>query len=157
MRYAWAAYKSGALKDMSAPFNELGMTADRFKAAFETIVTTRYHGAWTLFAETPKGFIPVGFVFAFYSHTEHAFSPFMIVGDLVWCPWATVRNKIEAAVYFFSRIRKEIPMMDYAYGPTNQRFFEMLARHGIMRRIGITFNVVKGEPVHIFETVARTE
>lgn len=154
MRYAWAAYKGGGLKDMSAPFNELGMSADQFKAAFEEIVTARYHGAWTLFAETPKGFIPVGFVFAFYSHTEHAMSPFMIVGDLVWCPWATPRNKIEAAVGFFNRIRKEIPMMDYAYGEVNKKFFEMLARHGIVRRVGTTYNVVKGEPVAIFETRA---
>lgn len=140
---------------MSAPFNELGMSADQFKAAFEAVVTTRYHGAWTLFAETTKGFIPVGFVFAFYSHPEPALSPFMILGSFVWCPWANARNKIEAAVCFFSRIRKEIPMMGYAHSRKDRKFFDMLAKHGIMQRVGTTFNVVRGQAVAIFETRDR--
>ncbi len=46
-------------------------------------------------------------------------------------------------------------MMDYAYGDENRRFFEMLAKHGIMRRAGTTHLVVKGEPVAIFETRAE--
>lgn len=130
------------------------MSAAQFKAEFEATVLTRYHGAWTLFAQSKKGILPVGMVFAFYSHTEHALSPFMIVGDIVWFPWATARNKIECGVCFFNRVRHEIPMMDYAHGETNKRFFETMCKHGIMRRIGVTFNIVKGEAVHIFETRA---
>lgn len=152
VRYAWAAYKKGNLAPMAGPFAKTDMTAEEFSTTFETAVITRYHGGWTLFAQSPKGFIPIGFVFAFHSHADPALSPFMIIGDIVWCPWATARNKIEAAVYFFSRIRNEIPMMDYAAGDVNKKFMEMLARHGIMRRIGTTFNLVKGEPVAVFET-----
>lgn len=140
---------------MAGPLAASGMSAEEFKAVFEAVVVTRYHGAWTLFADTAKGFIPVGMVFAFHSHSDPLLSPFMIIGDIVWMPWASSRNKIESAVGFFNRVRGEIPMVDYAYGETNKKFFEMLARHGIVRRIGITFNVVKGEPVHVFETIAR--
>ena len=43
-------------------------------------------------------------------------------------------------------------MVDYAHGDVNKKFFEMLARHGVMRRIGTTYSIVKGEPTAIFET-----
>jgi hypothetical protein len=119
---------------------------------FESQVMRRYHGAWTLSAETRRGFLPVGLVMAFHSHFEHALCPFMIVGDLIWFPWASKRNRIESAVGFFHRMRNEIPMVDYAHGEVNKRFFEMICRHGVMRRIGTTFNVVAGEPVAVFET-----
>lgn len=152
VKYAWAAYKKGNLAPMAGPFAEGGLTAEEFKAAFEVAILTRYHAAWTLFAETPKGFIPVGFVLAFHSHPDPMMSPFMIVGDIVWCPWATKRNKVESAVGFFSQIRNTIPMVDYAHGDVNKKFFEMLARHGVMRRIGTTFNIVHGEPTAVFET-----
>jgi hypothetical protein len=154
LRYLWAAYKKGCLKDMAAPFDGTEMTVDEFKAEFLAAVTTRYHGAWTLFGETGKGFIPVGCILGFYSHPLPDWSPFMIVGDMVWMPWATTRNKIESAVHFFAHIRKEIAMVDYAYGETNKRFFEVIARHGVMRRVGTMLNVVKNEPVAVFETRA---
>ena len=95
---------------MAGVFAQPNMKPDEFKIAFETTVLTRYHGAWTLFADTANGFIPVGFVLAFHSHTEHAFSPFMIVGDLVWCPWSSGRNKIESAVNFFNSIITWVPL-----------------------------------------------
>lgn len=150
VRYAWAGYKAGNLVDMAAPFNGTDMTADQFKIEFQARVTAHYHGGWTMFAQTKKGFIPVGMVFAFYSHPDPALSPFMIIADIVWFKWASARNKIESAVNFFKKVG--IPMIDYARGEVNRKFFEMLAQHGIMRRVGTTFCVVKGEPVAIFET-----
>lgn len=154
IRYAWVAYKKGCLAPMSAPFDQDGLTPEEFKQAFVDTVKTRYHGAWTLFAESPKGYGQVGFIFAFHSHSDPMLSPFMIVGDIVWCPWATARNNMEAAVYFFNRVRNEIPMVDYAHGDKNKKFMEMIARHGVMRRIGTTHNVVKGAAVAVFETRA---
>jgi len=152
VRYAYAAYKKGCLKDMAGPFSDTGMTAEEFGIQFHAIVPVRYHGAWTLFAETKRGFLPVGMVFAFHSHADPALSPFMIIGDMPWFPWATPRNKIEAAVNFFNTIRATIPMVDYAHGDTNKRFFEMICQHGVMRRVGTTFSVVKGEGTAVFET-----
>ena len=153
MRYIWAAYKGGSLASMGGVFSESGMNAEEFRAAFEVEITTRYHAAWTMFAETKKGFVPVGFVLGFYSHPDPAFSPFMIVGDMVWFPWASARNKVESAVNFFNRIRSETPMMEYARGDA-KAFFEMIAKHGIMRRVGTSFNVYPGEPTSVFETRA---
>lgn len=152
IRFAYAAYKKGALKDMAGPFADTGMSPEEFATQFIAAVQARYHGAWTLFAETRAGFKPAGMVFAFYSHPDHTLSPFMIIGDLVWFPWTTPRNRIEAAVYFFSLIRASVPLVDYAHGELNKRFFEMICQHGIMRRAGTTYNVVKGEPVAIYET-----
>ncbi len=140
---------------MAGPFSETNLTADQFKPAFEQLVLARYHGAWTLFAETTRGFLPVGLVFAFFSHHDQALSPFMILGDVIWFPWATSRNKIESAVGFFSKIRKEIPMMGYAHGDMDRKFFECLCKHAIMQRVGTTFNVIRGKAVAIFETMAR--
>lgn len=150
VKFAWAGYKKGALKDMAGPLSDDSLTAEQFNETFQEIVVKRYHGAWTLFASTKRGFMPVGMVFAFWSHGE--LSPFMIVGDIVWFPWASARNKVESAVNFFHIIRQTYPMMDYAYGDTNRRFFDVLCQHGVMRRVGTTFNVVKGEPVAVYET-----
>lgn len=155
VKYAWAGYKKGALKDMAGPLAGDDLTAEQFNETFQQVVVDRYSGAWTLFAETRRGFLPVGMVFAFYSHKEPSFSPFMIVGDLVWFPWASARNRIESAVNFFEVIRHSIPMMDYAHGDTNRRFFDMICQHGVMRRVGTTFNVVKGEPCAVYETRVR--
>lgn len=155
VKYAWAAYKAGKLADMDGVFAKDGMTAAQFKQQFELTVLTRYSGAWTMIADTPKGRMPVGFVFAFFSHKDPLLSPFMVIGDIVWCQWASKRNKIESAINFFNVIRKSIPMMDFAHGEENKRFFEMIAKHGIMQRVGTTYNVKNGEPVAIFET--RTE
>lgn len=135
---------------MAGPFAEPGMTAEQFKVAFQTRVTTHYHGAWTMFAETRKGFMPVGMAFAFYSHPDETLAPFMIIADIVWFKWASARNKIESAVNFFKKVG--IPMVDYAVGEVNRRFFEVLAQHGVVRRVGTTFTVVRGEPVAVFET-----
>jgi hypothetical protein len=155
LRYTWAAYKKGALEPMANPFGDTDMSAEEFKAAFADALLTRYHAEWTMLADTPKGFLPVGLVLAFHSHPVVEFSPFMVIGDIIWFPWASRRNKIESAVNFFNRMRNEIPMIDYAHGETNKRFFEVLASHGVVRRIGTTFNVVKGEPVAVFETRAK--
>lgn len=152
VRYAWVAYKKGCLKDMAAPFDNTDMEPEEFKRAFFEAVTQNYHTVWTLFGESAKGYGPVGFVFAFHAHPNASRSPFMVVGDIVWCPWASARNKVESAVHFFGKIRNDVPLMDYAYGEKNKKFMEMIAKHGVLRRIGTTFNVVKGEPCAIFET-----
>ena len=137
---------------MAGPFADTTMTAERFKEQFEIAILTRYDAAWTFMAETKRGFMPVGVLMAFWGHKVPELSPFMVIGDLVWFPWASARNKIEGAVNFFTKIRNEIPMMDYAHGEKNKRFFATICKHGVMQRVGTTFNVKRGEPVAIFET-----
>src|SRR5262245_34194038 len=156
IRWAYAAYKKGALAQLAGPLIDTGMTPDEFGVAFQPLVTTRYHGAWILFTETKRVFCPVGLVVAFYSHPEPALSPFMILGDIIWFPWASVRNRVEAAVYFFHVIRSSLAMVGYANGEASKKFFEMICQHGVMRRIGTTFNMIKDDPVAVFETRLST-
>jgi hypothetical protein len=152
LRYVWAAYKKGALAPMAAPFDQTEMDKESFKQAFGERLLVRYDIEWTLLADTPRGFIPVGMVLAFNGHKDASISPFFVIGDIIWFPWATRRNIVESAVNFFNVARREASFIDYAHGPTNRRFFEMLAQHGIMRRVGTTYSIVRNEPVAIFET-----
>lgn len=142
--YVWAAYRGGAL---STVFPE-GLAADAFKTEFETLVLTRYDAAWTLFAETVKGFIPVGLVLGFWPHQD---APFMIGNVFIWFPWASPRNRVESAVNFFTSIRQEIRMLFFAK-PELKKFFEMIARHGVVRRIGTSMNAFADTQASVWET-----
>lgn len=153
MRYLWAAYKKGCLKSLGGAFETDELDAAQFSAAFEQELASTYQGAWTLFAETKRGFIPVGVVLGFYSHPNPQLAPFMIIGDMLWFPWASPRNKIESAVYFFNRIRHEIQMVEYA-NEDAKPFFEMIAKHGVVRRVGTSYNVYPGTATAVFETRA---
>lgn len=151
MRYAWAAYKKGSFLILGEPFADTELNAHEFRVAFLAEVTTRYHSAWTLLADSSKGFVPVGFVFGIWPHADPRYAPYMIVGDMVWMPWASSRNKIESAVQFFERGRGGIPMMEYAR-PADKKFFDVLEMHKVMRRIGTSFNIYPNEPAAVFET-----
>jgi len=164
LRFVWAAYKQTGMDALKI---EPGLTPEDFTVAFEATVLNRYTGAWLLFAGAGKPAVeggaakaaaakaadakPVGMIFAFFSHPDPALAPFMIIGDIVWFPWASCRQRVEAAVNFFNEARKEVPMVEYAR-PADRRFFEMICRHGIMRRVGTSHNVFSGEPAVVFET-----
>lgn len=151
-KFAWAAYRLKGIPSMGERFAP-GMAPEAFYEAFVDEVRTNYAGAWTLSAETARGFMPVGFVLAFFSHPNPRLSPFMIVGDMIWMPWASARNRVEAAVAFFNGIRKDVPMVEYANDEAKP-FFEMIAKHGIMRRVGTSFSVYPGQATAVFETRA---
>lgn len=153
LRHIWAAYGKGALASMGGEWGKGDLPALEFIAAFKKEIDDNYHGAWTLFAQTTKGLRPVGLVLGFWSHPNPRLAPFMIVGDMIWFPWSSPRNRIEAAVQFFHRIRSEIAMVEYARDE-HKRFFEMICHHGIMRRIGTTYNVYPGEGTAVYETRA---
>ena len=74
-------------------------------------------------------------------------------GDMLWFPWASKRNKVEAAVHFFNVMRDDTPMVEYADDEAKP-FFEMICRHGIMRRVETSFSVYPGKSVAVFETRA---
>ena len=85
------------------------------------------------------------------SHKNAEKSPFLVVGDIVWFPWSSPRQRIESAVNFFNEARKEIAFMEYAR-KQDKRFFEMIAKHGIMRRVGTSHNIYPDGPATVFET-----
>lgn len=146
-RYLWAAYKQGALSPMGEQFADGKMTVDEFRKAFERAVIDRYHAAWTLFANTKRGFIPVGMVFASWAPN----GSFLIVHGATWLPWASNRNIIESMIGFLSRIRSEFPLQFYCLAE-HKRLYEVCAMHGVVRRIGTSYVAIKGKAAALFET-----
>lgn len=143
--YAWAAYKKGVFNDVFAP----DLSALDFKAAFSTLLGSRYDAGWTLVAQTAKGFIPIGLALGFWPH--RAVRPFLVLDAFVWFPWASARNTIEATVEFINRVKHEIPLLGFAR-ERDKRFMETIARHGIVRRIGTSRNVFTDGPASVWET-----
>ncbi len=141
---------------MGEAFADGEMAAAEFKTAFEAEVLANYHGAWTLFAETAAGYRPVGLVLGFWSHPNPAKAPFMVIGDIIWFPWASPRNRIVAAVNFFNAMRDQIPMMDMGVQAKDRKFFDVLCQHGVMRRVGTSQIVYRDQAAAIYETRRRT-
>lgn len=137
VRYAWAAYKTGALTII-----EPGLSAEQFKPAFEQLVGTRYPVTWVILVQTAKGFIPAGIVFA----ASAPLGAYLIIMGVVWCPWATKRNILEGTVAFFNRLRRETPWMGYAT-EEHRKVYEVCCMHGIMRRIGKSQEVYPGATI----------
>lgn len=136
---------------MGKDFENTGMSAAEFRERFQAEILANYAGAWTLFAKTSKGQMPVGIILGFWSHPEPRLAPFMIVGDLIWFSWTSTRTKLESAVNFFNRMRDKIAFMEYAQDK-DRKFFDTICQHGIMRRVGTSYNVYPGEAVAVYET-----
>lgn len=142
VKFAWGAYNKGALDSMGfAPH----LTAIQFKAAFEMYVLSEFQGAWTVVAQTPKGTMPIGFMFGAWAPQR----AFMIVCGIVWFPWATKRNIVEGTVALFDTVRKQVNLMGFA-SREHKPLYEVCMQHAIMRRIG-TSNM-GDEPIAVFET-----
>lgn len=148
VKYAWAAYKKGALASMGEAFTQ-EMNAEQFKHLFEAFVLANHHAAWTLIAPTAKGRIPVGVVLAAWAPN----APYMIVNGMCWFPWASHRNILEAIVSFLSGVRKEQPLVFYAL-PEHKRTYEVCAMHGVVRRVGTSFIAFPGKQAAVYETRA---
>lgn len=125
VKYAYAAYKNGALKDHFPD----GLDAPSFKQAFEEFVLSSAHAAWVIVAHTKNGFIPIGLVLGVWA------GPLMMIQGVVWFPWASKRNITEGTVGFFNDLRKQFKWMGFAYGD-HKRIYEVCCMHGIMRRVG---------------------
>lgn len=144
-RYVWAAYQAGSLSNLFPS----GLAPDNFRTEFEHLILTRYDAAWTMFARTRRGTIPVGLALGFWPHPEA--KGFLLIDALIWFPWSTPRNRIESAVNFVGKARHDFKMLAFAR-QKDKRLFEMLAHHGIVRRVGTAHNVFDGEPAAVWET-----
>lgn len=142
VRYAWVVYKGGGFNS----FDE-GLDPASFKVAFTSMVMQRFDAAWTLFANTKNGWAPAGIALGFYPHPEA--TRFLIMDTFVWFPWATPRNRIECAAKFFKEI--DVPMMGFSRKP-DTGFFEVMAKLGLLRRVGTSVNVFPKEATAVWET-----
>lgn len=147
IKYIWAAYKKGELSAIGLAKED--MTPDEFRQTVERGIVENCHAAWTLIAETGKGFIPVGIVLAAWAPN----ASYLIVTGMAWLPWASKRNKVEAMVGFLNGVRKEFPLMFYALFE-HLRMYEVCAKHGVVRRVGTSLNAIPGKQCAVFETIS---
>lgn len=154
--YCYAAYRKGLMSTLGHEFIDGDMDSDEFDEAFQQLVAVEMGMGWTLLANTRRGFLPAGVVIAFPAHFNEAVAPFAIIYDMIWFPWATPRNVLESAVKFFHEVRTEVPLMDYAR-PQDEKFMDALCQHGVMRRVGTSYNVYRGgQPAAVYETARET-
>ena len=144
LAYAWAAYKVGKFHLV-----EDGLDQESFRDAFAKLVLSTYHAVWALKAKTERGVIPVGFAFGFWLHP--AKQETMIINELVWLPWATPRNIIETTANFVTKERKKLKMIAFAR-KKDKSFLEVLAKHGIVRRVGTSHTIFSDGPATVWET-----
>jgi hypothetical protein len=81
----------------------------------------------------------------------HAFGPFILMDGIFWLPWASKRNKIETAVQFLNSMRKHCVILITAL-KSDIPFYEHIAKHGVLRRVGTLYGVYKDEPCALFQT-----
>lgn len=144
VKYAWAAYKQGALREMG--FRE-NMSPEEFRTAFSDKILNNCHAAWTIFGKTKRGFIPVGLVMAVWG----APGAFLTILGIAWMPWASKRNIVECTVGFFDGTRKEFSFMGYATHD-HKKVYDVCRELGIMRRIGTSYTALPGSAAAVFET-----
>ena len=132
-KYLWAAYKKGAF----------GEIKDITPKEFEIIVVNslNYDDVWIL--EEP---IPIGIVMGSYTA-----GPIEWIADVNWFPWATERQKLEHVVNFFNTMRKK-RLLIWECKQKDKRFYEHIAKYGIIRRIGHFEGLIENEPVILWQT-----
>lgn len=144
IKYLWAAYRQGAFD-----FENRDMGAAEFKSAFEHAVLSNCSAVWVLYGKTRKAFIPVGVVFATHTHL-----PFFVVSGAVWLPWASKRNIVECMVAFLNRIRRDHQLQFYAT-PEHRKLYEVCCKHGIVRRVGTSYEAIPGHAASVYETIRK--
>jgi hypothetical protein len=145
MKYLYAAWRKGA-KPLDVIQAE---TPEEFTEAFADHAAKRYQIAYTMLATPPgKDNMPVGVVFGIKPFYDQ---PVMWIGDFLWFPWASTRNKLEAAVHFFNQMRKECTIIGFCE-PVAIPFFEHICRYGVMRRAGTVFDLFEEGARAIFQT-----
>lgn len=143
VRFAWAAYKTGGLDELNLAE---GLTPAEFQEAFADHVSQNYDAGWAFYAPSKEGYRPVGMVFVVFVRS------LTFVGDMVWFPWASARNRLESTVHWFDQMRKQGGVTEYARAQ-DEAFFEMVAKHGVLRRVGLKYTIYDGEKAIEYETV----
>lgn len=148
LKWAWAAYKRGAFDDHwgFAP----DYTPEQFKENVIETMLRRYDAVWSISCQVPgRGMIPVGIATAFFPHKEVI--NFMVLDEMVWYPWASARNKVEAAAKFGVEVRKQHPVLAFVRYE-NRDFMAVLGKLGVAQRVGTSNQVFPGERAAVWES-----
>lgn len=133
-----AAYKKGAfdevLRGLQRTFDLpeiVELTNEEFRVLFTEFFRGREHYILTARAsafKTMDGQVPVALVDT--NPEDHR-----MVLRVMWFPWASPRNRIEATVRFLDDHRKERLILIFD-DEKSHRFFIRMAQYGILKRIG---------------------
>ena len=137
MKYIWAAYKKGALKDISPDFKDPDYTPEELAHIYDLYLGVNGLSSFTGYAESEEGVRPVG-LFVFWAR-----GPILQVNEFVWFPWATSRMKFEVGLKFFDQARRtEHPetgrnymVLEFARDG-DKKYFEKMMNLGVLKRCG---------------------
>lgn len=146
LKYLYAAWRKGAKPlDVITVEND----PDKFIEAFIAHSEKRYDILYTLIGSPPgRSAMPVGMVFGIRPFFERNI---LWIGDFLWFPWASPRNKLETAVHFLNQMRKEWTVVGFAE-PQVIPFFEHICRYGVSRRAGTLFDLFEEGPRGVYQT-----
>ena len=150
VKYAWAAYKKGALASMGDKFSDGLMSPEEFNAEFVSAILSGGYSCWVLFSNNKHGFSPIGIVLGAEPFPG---ASYILINGMCWFPWASKRNIVEAMVCFLNGIRKQIPLMFFSLHE-HKKLYEVCMKHGIVRRVGTSYGAIPGMPSAVFETRA---
>ncbi len=91
--------------------------------------------------QTNKGRIPVGVL------TGKIMGPVLWLGDAIWFPWTSSRNKYESMVNMFNEIRRKYVAL-FTCTMKDRDFYDAVARHGVIRRVGTLYDITDDKLAH---------
>lgn len=133
IKFLWVAYKKGTLEAQE------GLSAQEFHESVVETMLANFDYAWVIECQGKV----VGVLTGINSGL------FVLVGTMIWMPWASPRNKIEGIVKYLVVIRKKVMVLFHAK-PVDKDFYIHIAKHGIIRRIG-TLHDMGPEPLALFQ------
>lgn len=122
------------------------MTPKEFHNLALEEIGKNYDYAWLIEAETKKGYMPIGVIYA-------AGGEYISVKNMQWFQWASKRNILEGMVNFFNKAREDLLMLGFIPKQDMAPFVHM-CKYGIMRRVGTLYNM-ENEPFAQFQTRAK--
>lgn len=138
MKWLWAAYKTGS-------FDAVAFPEDLAKEELTDMMLAHFasmHEVFVLETETKRGKIPVGVVGSLITERTEP--------HVNWFSWATSRNKLECATYFFSKMRNR-PLLVWSK-EEHVKFYTHVSRYGVLRRIGKVYKFIDNEDYMLFQT-----
>jgi hypothetical protein len=148
LKFVWAAYRLGALTSLAPVFERPGMKSQEFAEVFVDHLLANFTDAWIAEAETLEGFKPAGLIIVWTRGRV------IEIGDMVWFPWASARNTLESVVKFMDQLRRDFVVLEFAR-IEDKKFFERVAAHGVMRKIGHAHSIYPNGPAVLFETIRK--
>lgn len=132
-RIAYQAYRLNQL-----PNNwkvKQGIKPKDFITELDNLIALNYTHAWSVRDQNP-----ICMVFGL------EFGGFIHIGDVIWNPKATPRQKLEAGAKFF----QDIPETVVTSSLRDKHFYEKLMNYGFLRRVGSVYK--KGKRYALFQT-----